>query len=75
MSEGKMGMFGHVPTVDEISARAFTTAQEPWSGQWSWAAYIAGLSDAGIPDEAAMRLMAAACRGEFGGNLEFGRDE
>ena len=71
----KMGMFGHVPTVEEMEARAFTVSQEPWRDQWSWPAYCAGLSDAGVPDEAVMRLMVAACKGDFTGNIEFGGDE
>lgn len=66
------GMFGHVPSADEMESRAFTVSQEPWSGQWSWPAYVAGLADAGVDGEVAMRLLAAACKGEFTGNVEFG---
>ena len=47
----EMGLFGHVPSAEEIEAKAFITTQEPWRDQWSWPAYIAGLADAGVGDE------------------------
>lgn len=68
MSE-TMGMFGHVPTPEEIEAKAFVTSAEPWAYQWSWAAYCCGLSDAGVPDVAVAKLIMAACKGEFTGNV------
>lgn len=71
MSE-TMGMFGHVPTPAEIEAKAFVTSAEPWAYQWSWAAYCTGLSDAGVPDVAVAKLIMAACKGEFTGNVSLG---
>lgn len=71
MSE-TMGMFGHVPTPEEIEAKAFVTSAEPWAYQWSWAAYCCGLSDAGVPDVAVAKLIMAACKGEFTGNASLG---
>ena len=62
----EMGLFGHVPSAEEIEAKAFITTQEPWRDQWSWPAYIAGLADAGVGDERVCRLLSAACKGEFG---------
>lgn len=70
MSEA-MGMFGHVPTPEEIEAKAFVTSAEPWAYQWSWAAYCTGLSDAGVPDHVVAELLLAACKGEFAGNVSF----
>lgn len=70
-----MGMFGHVPSHGEIEARAFIVSQEPWRDQWSWAAYCCGLSDAGVDDDTVMQLIAASCKGEFTGNVEFGGGE
>lgn len=67
-----MGMFGHVPTPTEIEAKAFVTSAEPWAHQWSWAAYCCGLSDAGVPDVAVAKLIMAACKGEFTGNVSLG---
>ena len=69
------GMFGHVPTPDEIEARAFVTSAEPWAYQWSWAAYCSGLSDAGVPDVAVAKLLMAACKGEFTGNVSLPHDD
>lgn len=68
----KIAFFGHVPSIDEMEAKAFVTAQEPWRDQWSWGAYCAGLADAGVDDEQAKLLLMAACNGEFSGNIEFG---
>lgn len=73
MSENT-GMFGHVPTVEEIEARAFVTSSEPWAYQWSWPAYVSGLADAGVPKDKAIALLMAACRGEFSGNVSLPRE-
>lgn len=69
MSNNSMGMFGHVPTAAEIGAKAFVMPRDLQS-QWSWAAYCAGLSDAGVPDADVVGLLMAACNGEFSHNLE-----
>lgn len=69
---GEQGMFDHVPTPEEIEAKAFMLAGEPWAHQWSWAAYICGLIDAGVNVERAHHLLFAACNGEFTGRVEFG---
>lgn len=74
MSEN-MGMFGHVPTVDEIEVRAFVTSAEPWAYQWSWAAYCSGLADAGVPTEVVVKLLMAACKGEFSGNVSLLKED
>ena len=71
----EMGLFGHVPSAEEIEAKAFITTQEPWRDQWSWPAYIAGLADAGVSDARVFRLLSAACKGEFTGNVELGGHE
>lgn len=75
MNETQMGMFGHVPTPAEIEAKAFVTSAEPWAYQWSWAAYCTGLSDAGVPDAAVAKLLMAACKGEFTGNVSLPHDD
>ena len=64
-----MGMFGHVPTPEEMEAKAFVTSAEPWAHQWSWAAYCSGLADAGVSVGKVTRLLMAACKGEFSGNV------
>lgn len=70
MSENNMGLFGHVPTADEINAKAFVLDRRAQPHGW-WPGYIAGLSDAGAVDDAqAQQLLFAALNGQFAHNLE-----
>jgi hypothetical protein len=70
MSEIGMGLFGHVPTPDEINARAFTLPRQAQPEGW-WPGYVAGLRDAGaIYDEEAKQLLFAALDGQFAHNVE-----
>ena len=64
-----MGMFGHVPTPAEAGARAFTMDRDAQE-QWSWASYCCGLSDAGVPDGDVLKVLMAACNGEFSHNID-----
>lgn len=60
-----LGIFGHVPTAEEIAGKAKEMARLDEEGMWSWPAYVAGLADAGERD--LEPLMMAAVRGEFEG--------
>lgn len=65
-----IGLFGHVPTPDEINARAFTMHRHAQPDGW-WAGYVAGLRDAGgVDDMEAQHLLFAALDGQFAHNLE-----
>ncbi len=66
---GQMGMFGHVPSPDEVAAKAFAM-DRGMQQQWSWPAYCCGLSDAGTADAYVARLVVAACQGESSHNAD-----
>lgn len=65
-----MGLFGHVPTPEEIHAKAFAMDRRA-QPEGMWAGYIMGLSDAGAVDDAkGGRLLIAALNGQFAHNVE-----
>lgn len=66
---GSMGMFGHLPTPDEVEARAFVMGRE-LQAEWSWPSYACGLSDAGVPDDIVTMLLLAGARGEMSHNID-----
>lgn len=64
-----MGVFGHVPTPDEVEAKAFVMPRQMQTAPF-WAAYACGLSDAGVPDDLVLAVTIAGCKGEFAHNCE-----
>ena len=70
MSGIGMGLFGHVPTPDEINAKAFVLHRRA-QPEGMWSGYVMGLRDAGaVDDEHAQQLLYAACNGQFAHNVE-----
>ena len=70
MSGTGMGAFGHVPTPDEINARAFASDREAQPDGW-WPGYVAGLRDAkAVDDGQAYELLIAALEGQFAHNTD-----
>lgn len=70
MSESAMGLFGHVPTPEEVHAKAFAIHRQA-QPEGMWPGYVMGLADAGSVDDAqAQQLLFAALNGQFAHNVE-----
>ncbi len=65
-----MGLFGHIPTPDEINAKAFAMDRRA-QPVGMWPGYVMGLRDSdAIDDRYAISLLMAACNGQFAHNVE-----
>lgn len=64
-----LGVFDHVPTPEEVEAKAFVMPRRLQNGGF-WGAYACGLADAGVDPSLVMQIVMAACNGEFAHNVE-----
>ena len=65
-----MGLFGHIPTPDEVNAKAFAMDRRA-QPEGMWPGYVMGLRDSGlVDDQYANTLLMAACHGQVAHNAD-----